>query len=273
MRRLPVLVALSVVLLASACAGGPPSLPYPAFIQADELPDVYIAGLPGVDAKQFVGDPRTRRSSNRLVLPPGWEFSTGASPGKSVEIYVLAGDIQLDDIPMGVGGYAYLPSGSLGMNMHTESGAMLMYFLDDLDSAAVIQTPLIASSDLLEWRGNTDDVSQFGLSFKELRADPGSGALTGLMKIEPGAVLPWQKDPVWEEGYLVSGNYTGSECVDGEVATFTYATGGYYKRPAGAVHGGPDAGSLSTSVWFVRRPAAGEPLKLEACPPLPGQAP
>jgi len=262
------LVTLAIVL--SACSSGPPPVPYPAFIQTDELPDVYIASLPGVDAKQLIGDPRTRRSSNRLVLPAEWQFSTGASPGKSVEIFVLAGAIKVGDIDLDQGGYAYLPSGSLGMSMSTSDGAMVLYFLDDSDPSSVIQTPFILDSDMLDWRAASDEVEEFGLSFKELRADPGSGAVTRLLKIEPGATLPWQKNTVAEEGYLLSGSFQGSECVNGEVATSGYTSGGYYKRPPGAVHGGPDAGSQQPAVWFLRTLSAGAAQTVDGCTVLPG---
>jgi quercetin dioxygenase-like cupin family protein len=229
---------------------------------------VYIAGLPGVDAKQFAGDPRTRRTSNRLVLPAQWQFSTGASPGKSVEIFVLAGHIELGDIPLGPGGYAYLPPGSFGMNMRTRDGAMLLYFLDDADPLAAIQTPYFVDSTSLDWQASTDDVAAFGLAVKQLRTDPGSGASTRLLKIEPGASLPWQKSSVPEEGYLVSGIYQHSECVNGEVATATYTQGGYFKRPADAINGGADAGSVETSVWFLRILSAATTELTGGCEPV-----
>ena len=55
-------VAMSIF---AGCASGPPTLPYPAFVQVDELEDVFMASLPGVRAKQLSGDPQTRRTSNQ----------------------------------------------------------------------------------------------------------------------------------------------------------------------------------------------------------------
>ena len=256
---------LAGFLLLSACASGPPPVPYPAFIQADELPDVFLAALPGTRAKQFSGDPRSRRSSNRLVLPAGWNFSTGASPDKSVEIFVLEGAIKLGEFDLATGGYAYLPSGSLGMAMTSELGAVLLYFLDNANAAAVIQTPMIIGSDMLEWHAVSDDIAGFGFSEKELRADPGSGAVTRLLKIEAGAVQSWRKSSVSEEGYLLSGNYQHSECVNGESATSAYVRGGYFMRPPGAVNGGPESRSLDTAIWFLRTPSAGQEQEVYAC--------
>ena len=45
-----------VAITITACASSPPKLPYPAFIQADDLPDMFMASLPGIRAKQFAGD-------------------------------------------------------------------------------------------------------------------------------------------------------------------------------------------------------------------------
>ena len=50
MKRSDVIALLPIVLVLSACAASAPQTPYPAFIQVDDLPIVFIAGLPGVSA-------------------------------------------------------------------------------------------------------------------------------------------------------------------------------------------------------------------------------
>ena len=234
------------------CAAGPTQLPYPAFVDVDELVDVFIAGMPGIRAKSLAGDPTTRRSSNRIILPADWQFTTGASPGMSVEIFVLEGEIRLGDLALQAGGYAYIPSGSTGMSMSTRDGAVLLYFIDEMNSSSVIQTPLIQSSNLLEWRPVSTEMSDIGLSVKELRADPGSGARTWLLKVDPIAMQSWRQSAVTKEGYLVSGSYRSSECWQGEPVTEDYLPGGYFYRPSGAVHGGAEEKSTGVSIWFMR---------------------
>ena len=246
------LCALGAALLLVGCGGKTVRPAYPAFVQADALPDIFLADLPGVRAKRFAGDPNTRRSSNRLLLPPDWSFSTGGLPNKSVEIYVLAGSIKLGEFALQAGGYAYLPDGSTGVSMSTVAGAQVLYFLDDASPAAVIRTPLIASRDLIPWNPVSTDLDDVGLSIKELRSDPGSGAKTFLLRIEPGATRPWQSLSTLEEGYLLEGQYTHGECVNGESAVGTYLPGGYYYRTAGAVNGGPETAAVTPSVWYVR---------------------
>ena len=255
-----------VATLLAACASGPPELPYPAFIQSSELPTAFIAGLPGVTAKQLSGDPRTRRSSNRVILPPGWSFNTSASPGKSVEIFVLVGEIELGDMTLETGGYAYIPSGTFGSNMSTEFGAEMLYFLDDLDGSAVIQSPLILSSDLIDWLPLSGDAEDFGLMVKSLRSDPGSGARTWLLRVDPSASRRWTKSTVLREGYLLSGDDRVSECLNGEPATGDYLPGGYFHRPPGAVHGGPEAVSLTGAAWLLREASAGDVAYVDSCP-------
>jgi quercetin dioxygenase-like cupin family protein len=259
---------ISILLLLTGCASGPPAVPYPAFIQADELPDVFIAALPGIRAKQFAGDPSSRRTSNRLQLPADWKGSTGASPGKSVELFVVSGEITLGSMVMRPGSYAYIPPGFTGSNISTSSGAVVLYFLDDPNPAAVIQTPLLLDSNLVDWRAASDEPEDFGYSVKELRLDPGSGARTWLLRIDPGATQGWHQASTTEEGYLLSGMHRHSECVEGEVATHDYMPGGYFARPPGAIHGGPEAKATATSVWYLRRMAKGAVRAVPACAPL-----
>jgi len=257
----------------AGCAASPAQLPYPAFVVVDELPDVFIAGMPGIRAKSLAGDAQTRRSSSRINLPADWQFTTGASPGMSVEIFVLAGEIRLGDLELQPGGYAFVPSGSTGVSMSTRDGAVLLYFIDAMNSSSVIQTPLIQSSNLLEWQPVSTAMSDIGLSVKELRADPGSGARTWLLKVDPTAMQSWRQSSVTKEGYLVSGIYRTSECLQGEPVTEDYLPGGYFYRPAGALHGGTEEKSTGESIWFMRVQINETENSVADCAPLPESSP
>ncbi len=249
------------LLLLSACSSGPPQLPYPAFIQASELEDIFMASLPGIRAKQLAGDPQTRRTSNRIDLPPEWSGTTGGSPGRSLEIFVIGGKMKIADIELGRGGYAFLPAGSLGFNLRSTDGARILYFLNDVDPDAIIRSPLIIDASLLQWTAT----STMGVLSKELRADPGNGSKTWLLKIEPENTLPWQTSSVLREGYLVDGSYQHSECVAGQVHTAQYAPGGYFYRPANTINGGPEAKALTESVWFLREVQGGIEQVVPGC--------
>jgi len=252
MQKLPkkflILTSLTLAMLVAGCASSPEPPAYPSFVISDELPDLFLATLPGVRAKEFAGDARTRSVSNRIDLPESWTGTTGGAPGKALEIFVLAGELTLADFSLSKGGYAYVPPGSLGFNMQTDEGARVLYFLSDYDADAVIGTPIILDSSLVDWQP-TDTVGVFS---KELRLDPGSNERTWLMRYEPAAQIPWQSSSAMLEGYLVSGQFQDSECVPEGPYTGIYLPGGYFRRPADAVHGGPDASALTESIWFLR---------------------
>jgi hypothetical protein len=257
-------IALLVTLLSLvACSSGPPKLPYPAFVQADELEDIFMASLPGIRGKQLAGDPLTRRTSNRIDLPPDWSGTSGGAPGRSIEIYVLAGRLRIADIELDSGGYAFLPAGSLGFNLESAQGARILYFLNNTDPESVIRSPLIIDADILHWQSTPTA----GVSIKELRSDPGNGARTWLLRIEAGASVPWQSSSVVREGYLVAGSYQHSECALGEVHTASYMPGGYFYRPANTVNGGPLSGGTGDTIWFLRETEKGIETVAPGCEP------
>ncbi|MDX1517189.1 MAG: hypothetical protein R3288_10140 [Woeseiaceae bacterium] len=248
-------------LVTAGCAGGrPPALPYPAFIPTDELPDVFLAALPGVRAKQLAGDMHTRTASNRVDIPPDWTGSTGGSPGKALELFVMSGELRVGDIALGAGGYLYVPPGSLGFRLASDHGARILYFLNDVPATSVIRAPLLLDSNLVEWQETSP-----GIFTKVLREDPGSGARTWLYRVTPVGVVPWQSSTVGREGYLLRGQYRHSECLDGLAATGEYGPGGYFRRPPGAINGGPESRAETESVWFLRESSAGERNEAVTC--------
>lgn len=246
----------------TACAPSQPDVPYPAFVRVDEIPDVFIAGLPGVRAKGLVGaNSDSAGGGYRIDLPSSWQGTSGASPDKTLEIFVIEGELSVADVALKRGGYAYLPPGTLGFKLKSSTGARILYFLDDIETSAVIRTPLILESGVIDW----EQTGIAGVAVKELRADPGSGARTWLQRVEPGAKIPWQSSTANREGYLVVGNYTHSECVGSEVATDVYFAGGYVYRPAHSINGGPDSFAATTSIWFFRELTGGEEVTHERC--------
>ena len=251
------------VLLLAACVGGPPKVPFPAFVQVDDLEDMFMASLPGIRGKQLAGDPQTRRTSNRIDLPRDWSGTSGGAPGRSTEIFVLEGSLTIADIELPPGGYVFLPAGSLGFNMKSDEGARILYFVNNTDPESIIRSPIIIDTNLLDWE---PDVTP-GVTTKELRKDPGNGAATWLVRIEAGASVPWQSSSTLREGYLATGNYQHSECVNGEVLTWVYTQGGYFYRPPDVVNGGPLSRAETDSIWFMRETDGGTHDLQPGCEP------
>lgn len=260
--KLKIYLIVAATILIGACAsGGPPKVPYPAFIQVDELDDIFMASLPGVRAKQLSGDPQTRRTSNRIDLPKDWAGTSGGVPGRSMEIFVIAGELMVADIELKAGGYAFLPAGSLGFNLTAKEGARILYFVNDTDPESVIRSPIIINSYLLEWQ----DTAKVGVTTKELRNDPGNGAKTWLVGVSTGASQAWESSSVIREGYLVNGNQQYAECVDGKIEQWQYAPGGYFYRPADAISGGPESLALTDTIWLMRETSRGEVKTWPSC--------
>lgn len=247
-------VLFAFLALLGACSSAPPKLPYPAFVDVDSLETIFMASLPGVRAKQLAGDPQTRRTSNRVDLPIDWKGTSGSVPGRSIEIFVLAGELRVSDIVLKRGGYAFFPAGSLGFNLSAAEGARILYFVNDTDPESVIRSPIIIDSQLLLWEATSTD----GVALRELRNDPGNGAKTWLLRVAPGTAVPWQSSTTLREGFLMSGEATMSECFNGKVVTASYQEGGYFYRPADVMSGGPDSVSKDETIWFLRETAKGE---------------
>lgn len=260
--RLTLAAVVAAAGIASGCASGPTPPAYPAFVQVDALSDQFLASLPGIRAKQFAGNEETRSAGYRIDLPRDWQGTTGGAPGHSLELFVLAGSLHLADIELGPGGYVYVPPGSLGFNVETDAGARVLWFNDAVAPEAMIRTPIILDSGLVEWQPG----SVAGTAERELRRDPGSGARTWLVRVEPGAELPFESASTAREGYLVEGRFRETECVAGEPYTAVYAAGGYFDRPPFAVHGGPAAGALSPAVWLLRQQEHAARTSHPGCP-------
>lgn len=253
-----------LLILLSGCAGSQPQAPYPAFMNASEAPEVFLAELPGVRARRLAVNADQRTGHYLVDLPVAWTGSSSASPGKALEIFVLAGQLSVgSDLVLGPSGYAYLPPGGLGANLRAYDGARILYRLSDPHPDAVIQTPILLDSNLLAWQP-TELTGEF---IKELRFDPGSQQKTWLRRIVPGTTLPWRSSLSATESILVSGDMDYAECVNGEVQLGPYLPGGYIRRPADVAHGGPGVVVRQESVWLQhesvslgRGPTAGCPF-------------
>ena len=256
-------VILACMFHITGCASSPKpgAIPYPAFIQADELQETFMASMPGVRAIPFFGDVETNTFGSHIDIPPGWTGTTGGAPGKSVEIFVLAGKLRLSDFNLETGGYAYLPAGDREYRLHTSAGARVLYFLDALDPKAFIRSPIIMER-TYDWHYAID-----GVHVILLRMDTGNSSRSWLRMVTHGASEPWESSSALREGYLVSGEYTTSECVAGKAVTGTYRPSGYFRRPSGALSGGPKASAISESVWFFREGANAGIDYHDECPP------
>ena len=250
---------MSVVLLTAlfqlvGCASSLRSgdIPYPAFMNIDGKPEASFPTMPGVRNVIFLSDREGDNFGSRIDIPPGWAGPVGGVSDASIELFVLSGELMLSEFNLDTNGYAYLPAGSQEYNLWTAAGAAVLYFHDETDPNAHFRTPII-NERAYDWHYAID-----GVSVILLRHAAGLGSRTWLRRITPGTSEPWELSSAVREGYLVSGEYTTSECIAGKVVSGSYRPGGYFQRPSGVLSGGPEASAVPEAVWFFREgPNAG----------------
>ncbi len=258
--RLYPLIGIVAAAFVAGCAASTPRLPYPAFVETGELPDVFMASLPGVRAKAFSENAAERTGRYRVDLPADWTGTSGGVAQAALEIFVIAGQLTVGDIKLVSGGYAYLPSGSLGFRLASPQGARILYMIGAEDPSSVIRGAMINDGTNPEW---TEE--QPGVKSRILREDPGSGAKTWLVRVSPEAEHEWRLSLVAREGYLVSGAMTVSECFQGKERSGTYLPGGYFLRPANTVFGGGETAALRDTTWFLREVSVGGEVPVDTC--------
>ena len=176
--RVSLLIGIVTAALVAGCAASTPKLPYPAFVETDELPDVFMASLPGVRAKAYSENAAERTGRYRVDLPADWTGTSGGVAQAALEIFVVAGQLTVGDMKLVPGGYAYLPSGSLGFRLASPQGARILYMVGAEDPSAIIRAPMISDGVDAQW-----EEERPGIETRILREDPGSGARTWLVRV------------------------------------------------------------------------------------------
>ncbi|MEJ2602178.1 MAG: cupin domain-containing protein [Gammaproteobacteria bacterium] len=267
-----ILMLLMLLGIAGCASREPPPPQFSGFIQAQTAPVEPWSAYPGVTVRRLSGDEFTGRSALHLTLPLGWRWSGLVNDGFSREWFVLQGRIQAGERQLRAGDLLYVPAGAAPPAMTAVVASRMLVFTDPADSASGLDSGFVASSDALSWRAGTvarDAGVPLDLSVKDLKRDPGSGARTWLVKVRPGVAVPWESHSVVEEGYLLEGTYRLSECLPEGRRDGEYLPGGYFRRPAGWIHSGPDSGTDTGAVWLMRTPGPLDVRFHDACLPPP----
>lgn len=269
-RAAPAVALLSMFAVAGCATREPPPPRFTGFVQAQTAPVEPWSAFPGVTARRLSADEFTGRSALHLTLPLGWRWSGLINDAYSREWYVLEGRLQAGDRLLRAGDLLHVPPGAAPPAMTAVLASRVLVFTDPADPASGLDGVLVASSRSLPWRPGTvarDAGVPLDLAVKDLKVDPGSGARTWLVKIGPGVRVPWESHSVVEEGYLLEGDYRLAECLPEGRKDGEYLPGGYFRRPAGWIHSGPDSGTESGAVWLIRSPGALDATFHEACTP------
>jgi quercetin dioxygenase-like cupin family protein len=216
----------------------------------------------------------------RLDLPPsGMPISSEQFfAGRDLELFVISGSLTVSGRRFVAGDYAFVPAGApVPARIGSSRGASVLWAEEDVApaSAAIMRQAMAAwrseggrnplnrwtvkRSSLIPWQAGTVAKAagaDVDLKIRHLRNDPKSGARTFLVWTGPGTKVPWERHPSIEEGFLVSGTFTLEECLAEGRKRGVYQPGGYFHRPPGIIHSGPNSGTESPAgaVWLIRTP-------------------
>lgn len=228
-----------------------------------------LSELGGVSA-QLLNDASDGRKVAVVTLPPHISWTLPPSSTSTMEMFVLEGGLSWGRHQVPTSGYVRLPAGKTAPSIQiSEAGAQVLMFIDPATAGPDLDT-LIKLDSPTQWRpgvvAKQDTGQGLSLEVRDLYFDPTSGQRTWLVRAGPDLTVPWEVHQAVEEGFLVSGDYYLGECLPQGPVYGEYRAGGYFYRPGGWVHSGPQSGSRTGVVWLMRTPSTLTVEFLDACP-------
>ena len=206
-----------------------------------------------------------------------WRISTGDARTVSIaaapaltELYVIRGGMNFGSNRIATGDYVRIGAGHGLGDVEIDAGTRLLMFRYPAGVDASPQPePLIVRAVDTEWTAGTvalEAGAEAPLMIRRLFTDPETGARTHLVRLAAGVSVPWEIHTTAEEGYLLDGDYRLAECLPSGRRDFAYQPGGYFYRPAGILHSGPDSTTTTGATWLIRTPRTLDALFYPACP-------
>lgn len=244
---------------------GPDGRDFVGYVDSATLPVGSLDGWAGAGARTLSQDAASGRRALRVRFPAGWKLPAAPLTAQSLEIVMLEGELQFGTTPLGRYDFAFVPPGVAAPAFASPRGAAALLFFDPPapDAAAVARQrergSYVTRFDPARWQpaslaraaGATID-----LRVMHLKKDPFTTARTWYVKLGPGMRMPWEVHSMVEEGYVMEGGYTLAECLPTRTVIGDYGQGGYFWRPGGIPHSGPESGPVGDVVWLQRSPVA-----------------
>lgn len=246
-------------------APGPQGGVFVGYVDSAAVPTQSLDGWPGLVARELSVDAASGRRALRVRVPAGWRLASLVPVPQSLEFVLLAGDLRFGAEALGRLDFAFLPPGASAPPLASTGGAEALLFFDPPapDAAAVARQrergAYVTRFDPARWQpaslaraaGATID-----LRVMHLKKDPFTTARTWYVKLGAGMKMPWEVHGMVEEGYVVQGGYTLAECLPTRTVIGDYREGGYFWRPGGIPHSGPESGPVGEVIWLQRSPVA-----------------
>lgn len=244
------------------------------YVDSTLLPSRPFARWSGVTAQWLDEDAASGRLALRARFPPLWRLEHAPAVPQSIEIVMLDGELRFGDQSLGSYDFAFVPPDVPVPTLSSERGAQALLFFDPPapEAAAVARQrergSYVTRFDPQRWQpaslarsaGATID-----LRVMHLKKDPFTTARSWYVRLGPGMTMPWEVHSMVEEGYVMEGGYTLAECLPTRTVIGDYAAGGYFRRPGGIPHSGPDSGPRDAVIWLQRSPVALDVVLFNQC--------
>jgi hypothetical protein len=271
LRVLATLLGMSTLLPPLARALEPVSGPvrdasgFVGWLASESVASAPVPGLPGATGRLLSGDAATGRGAWRVDFPAGYraDFEPGRF-AQSIDVVVLEGELRFGAEALGPRDFAFVPPRGAVPRLEAPRGARALVFFDPPapDAAAVERQRergnYVTRYDPARWqpasvaKGAGLDID---LRIHHLKKDPFTTARTWYVRLGGGMAVPWERHSVVEEGYLMEGDYRLAECLPTRSMVGDYAAGGYFWRPGGIPHSGPESRTIHGATWLQRSPA------------------
>ncbi len=219
--------------------------PHIEFIHTNDMPWItkdLNSFLKGINYKILSIDSKSKESSLILKYPKGWKKNKNLNLMVNEEIYVLSGSININNIELDEGCYAYIPAYYPRELYFSNKGAEVLSFFSGKISYTknrykFDKKNLIKKISLYEegwdnnYKGiNSPEIASSGSKKKLLRTDKYNGDQTWIMGVIPSyQEKKVESHPVVQECFILNGE------IDGNCGKMI--EGSYFWRPRDILHG------------------------------------
>ena len=244
------------------------------YLQPQSLPYRQFARGPGVRAKILSEDAGSGRLAVYAEFRRGWVGKSLPIAAQSIDLVILDGSLVVGAETLGPRDFAFVPPATVPPMLEARATTHALLFFDppSPDAAAVQQErehgAYTTRFDPARWESAAlakSAGSKLDLRIMNLKNDPFTTARTWYVTLSGGMTTPWEVHSMTEEGYLMQGGYTLAECLPGRTVVGDYQPGGYFWRPGGIPHSGPDSRAHGEVVWLQRSPIALDVVFYDDC--------
>jgi len=271
---LVLMIAVAVGQAAEPVVGPLHESGFDGYIQQQQLAYQSFDRWPGVRVKRLGGDAETGRLALYAEFPAGFHLPGGLESDKSIELLMLDGSLRLGDQWLTVFDFAFIPPGLELPQLESDQISHALVFFDPASADPVALQNQQSRGHYVR-KYSEDDWepaalaksagAQIDLKIFHLKKDPDTSARSWLVKLDGDMKVPWEVHSMAEEGYLLEGGYVLAECLPGRTVIGEYRQGGYFWRPGGIPHSGPESGPVGRVIWLQRSPVALDVVFYRGC--------